>query len=259
MKSIWKGGVTFGLIYIPVNMYSATEPIRIDLDYLSRKDLAPIRYARIDTKTGREVPWKDVVKGYEYRRGDYVVLDEEDFAKVYIKKSKSIEIDSFVDSEEIDPKYFEKPYYLEPQKGAEKTYALLVEALKKTNKVGVAEFVFKNREHLCVLKPDGNMLILNQMRYKDEIRSTKDLNIPKEAKLDKKEINMAVDLVESMSERFKVNAYKDDYIDSLKKLIEAKAKKKKIKTPKGKAPKPTEVSELMEALRKSLEEVQIQR
>lgn len=259
MRAIWKGGISFGLIYIPVGLYSATEPVQIDLDMLSKKDLAPIRYARIDTKTGKEVAWKDIVKGFEYKKGDYVIIDENDFDKVDIKKSSSIEIQCFVNDDEIDPKYFEKPYYLEPVKGAEKTYALLVKALEKSKKVGVAEFVLRNRERLCILKPDKGMLILNQMRYEDEIRSPEDLNIKKDAKIQKNELDMAISLIDQMSDEFKSTDYKDDYIKGMKKLIEAKAKNKKVKIDKYTPQKATEVSDLMEQLKKSLESVEVKR
>lgn len=178
MKPIWSGGISFGLIYIPVNLYTATNPVELDLDLLSKNDLSPIRYARIDTKTGKEVAWKDVVKGFQFEKGDYVVLDEADFAKADMQRSKAINIECFVQEAEIDAKYFEKPYYLEPAEGAEKTYALLVDALSKSGKVGIAEFIFKNREHLCALQPEGNVLILNQMRYESEIRELTGLKIP---------------------------------------------------------------------------------
>src|SRR5690242_19878129 len=150
MRPIWTGGISFGLIYIPVNLFTATQAVELDLDLLSKKDKSPIRYARIDTHTGKEVAWKDVVKGFEYGKGDYVVLEEDDFDKVAIHRSKTIEIECFVNEDEIDSKYYEKPYYLEAGSGAEKTYALFAEALRKSKKVGIAEFVFKNKEHLCV-------------------------------------------------------------------------------------------------------------
>jgi len=252
MRPIWTGGISFGLIYIPVKLYSATQSVQIDLDMLSKKDLAPIKYARIDSETGKEVPWKDIVKGYQYSKGDYVILTDEDFEKVDIHKSKSIEISSFVDRDEIDPIYFDKPYYLEPDKEAGKTYELLVQALKKSNKVGVAEFVLRDREHLCILKPEGNVLILNQMRYESEIKPSSNLEIPKGADISEKEMKMAQTLIDSMSDKFDAGDYRDDYINGLKKIIEAKKHHKSVKSP-AKAPKATKSSDLMEELRKSLE------
>lgn len=257
MRPIWTGGISFGLIYIPLSMYTATESVEIDLDLLSKKNLSSIRYARIDEKTGKEVPWKDVVKGYKYNKGDYVILEPDDFDKVALHRSKTIEIDCFVDEDQIDTKFFEKPYYLEPADGAEKTYSLLVEALKKSKKVGVAEFIFKNREHLCAVKAEDDMLMLIQMRYETEIRDAKNLNIPKRSEPKEKELKLAVDLIENMTEKFDPSDFKDDYISSLKKIIEAKAKHKKVKISQKAQPKSTEVSELMDALQKSLAEIKV--
>lgn len=258
MRAMWTGGISFGLIFIPVNLYTATQNVQLDLDMLSKKDLSPIRYARIDKETGKEVPWKDIVKGFEYKKGDYVVLTDEDFDKVDIHRSNSIEITCFVDKEDIDPIYFDKPYYLEPGKGAEKTYLLLIKALKKTNKVGVAEFVLRNREHLCIIKPEGNMLILNQLRYDSEIKPTDKLNLPKNVKLSDKEIKMAEQLIDGLTEQFDPTDFKDDYITGIKKIIDAKINKKPIKSPKS-APKATDISDVMEQLQASLKEIESSR
>lgn len=256
---MWTGGISFGLIYIPVSLYTATQEVQLDLDMLSKKDLSPIRYARIDKETGKEVAWKDIVKGYQYQKGDYVVLTDDDFDKVDIHRSNSIEIQCFVDAEDIDPIYFDKPYYLEPAKGAEKTYSLLIRALKKSGKVGVAEFVFKNREHLCIIKPDGNMLILNQLRYKSEIKPTDKLNLPKDVKFSDKELDMAQQLIDGMSEQFDASEFKDDYIAGIKKIIDAKINKKPIKTTNNKAPKATDVADVMQQLQASLKQIESNR
>jgi len=256
MRPMWSGGISFGLIYIPVNLFTATEEIALDLDLLSKKDKAPIRYARIDTKSGKEVAWKDVVKGFEFNKGDYVILEDEDFDKVEIHRSKTIEIECFVKESDIDSKYYEKPYYLEPADGAEKTYALFAKALQKSKKVGVAEFVFKNKEHLCVLKFDGDILILNQLRYDTQIRDIKGLNLPKSFDVKEKELDLAMDLIEKMTEKFEPGQFQDDYINGLKKVIEAKSKNKTVKVDKdAKQPKATNMDELMESLKKSLENV----
>lgn len=217
MRPIWSGGISFGLIYIPVNLYTAVSSIEIDLDLLSKKDLSPIRYARIDESTGKEVPWKEVVKGYEYKKGDYVVLDQSDFDKIALHRSNTIEITSFVDGEDIDPMFFEKPYYLEPEKGAEKTYYILMQALKKSGKVGIAEFIFKNREHLCAICVENDLIVLNQLRYASEIRDMHDLNIPKKLAVQEKELNLATKLIDAMSDKFDPEDYTDDYIKALKK------------------------------------------
>lgn len=256
MRPVWTGGISFGLIYIPVNLYTAVTSVSIDLDLLSKKDLSPIRYARIDKKTGKEVPWKDVVKGYEYKKGDYVVLDNEDFEKIELHRSKTIEISSFVNKKEIDPVYYEKPYYLEPDKGAEKTYFILLQALKKSNKVGIAEFIFKNREHVCSISAEGNILQLNQMRYESELRDIHDLQIPKRVEVKEKELDLATKLIDAMTEKFDPKDYSDDYIGALKKIIESKKHHKTIHVSKS-APKPTDISEIMKELEKSLQEYSV--
>src|SRR5881275_2762189 len=153
MRSIWSGAISFGLVNIPVKLNSAVESSEgLDFDMLSKKDLAPIKYARIDSKTGKEVPWKEIVKGYQYVKGKYVVVTDEDFAKASPEKSKTIDIVQFVKEEEIDPVFYEKPYYITPDKGAEKSYQLLIKALEETETIGLAEFMLRNRVHMCAIK-----------------------------------------------------------------------------------------------------------
>ncbi len=252
MRPIWTGGITFGLVFIPIKLYSATKAVEIDLDLLSKKDKSPIRYARIDVKTGKEVAWKDVVKGYEHKKGDYVVLEPDDFDKVDMDKSQNLEISSFVDEDEIDPIHFETPYYLEPDPKAKKLYALLNKTLKKSKKVGVAEFVMRNRERLCVIAPRGNMLILNQMRYEDEIRDSGELEIPGKTDVDSKELDMATELIDKMTEKFDISDYQDDYIKKLKKLIDAKAKHKTVRVDKPTKRETASESNLTKLLQESL-------
>jgi DNA end-binding protein Ku len=252
MRAIWSGSLSFGLVNIPVKLYSATGENKLELDMLHKKDLSPIRYARICRADGKEIAYEDIVKGYEYRPGDYVVLTDEDFKKANVEKTKAIEIQEFSKESEIDTIYFEKPYYLEPEKGAEKAYALLRESLKKSKKVGIAKFVLRNRERLAAIKPSGNVLVLEQMRFNQEIRDPKELNLPDSKKAGNKEIDIALALIEQLTEAFDPTVFKDTYTDELKKVIEAKAKGKPIKA-KGKEPTPTEVSDLMAVLKKSLE------
>ena len=254
MRPVWTGGISFGLIFIPVKMYTAVSTVEIDLDLLSKKEKHPIRYARIDKVTGKEVAWMDVVKGFAVKKGDYVVLDDEDFEKVALHRSETIEVVSFVDKEEIDPMLFEKPYYLEPDKGASKTYYILLKALEKTGKVGVAEFIFKNREHVCCLTAENGMIILNQMRYAAELKEAKELDIPKSAKVSDKELNLAVRLVEEMSDKFDPKDYTDDYLEALQKIIAAKKSKKHVKVKQLDKPDATDVSKIIDQLEKSLKE-----
>jgi DNA end-binding protein Ku len=252
MRAIWSGAISFGLVNIPVKLYSAAGDNNLDFDMLAKQDLSPIRYARIATSDGREVAYKDIVKGYEIEKGRYVVLNDKDFEKANAKKTKSIEILNFVKEDEIDPIYFEKPYYLEPDKTAAKPYALLREALRKSKKVGIATFVLRNREHIAVLKASGDVIILNQLRYHAAVRDPSGLNLPGENAISSKELDMANKLIDQLTEKFKPEQFQDTYIDELKKLIEAKAEGKTIE-PKGEAPEPTKVKDLMDILKASLD------
>lgn len=252
MRAIWNGSISFGLINIPVRMYSAVNPRQgIDLDMLHKEDHSPIRYARICRKDGEEVPWEDIVKGYEYRDGDYIVLTKKEMDKLDIKKTETVDIKQFVDEDEIDIRYFERPYYLEPVKGGEKAYTLLRESLQKSKKVALTDYVFHEREHIGVIKPVGKALVLNQMRYPTDIRSGSELNFPK-SDVDKKELDMALKLIKQETKPFIPEDYKDTYTDELEDLIKAKAKGKKPPKHKGKAPSKTESKDLMNALKASL-------
>lgn len=250
MRSIWTGAISFGLVNIPVKLYSAVQQQELDLDMLSKKDLSPIRYARISKSTGKEVDYKDIVKGYEYEKGHYVVVTDEDFRKASPEKSKTIDIRDFVNEDEIESIFFEKPYYLEPDKGAAKAYTLLMKALEKSKKVGIAQFMIRNRERIGALKVVDGVLVLNQLRYASEVRSTEELNIPEE-KLSPKEIDLAMKLIDQLTEKFEPRAYKDTYVEELKKIIEAKAHGKKIKAPAVKKPK-ANVKDIMSVLQQSL-------
>lgn len=252
--SVWKGALSFGLIHIPVRVYSASRARELKFKLLHNKDLSEIRYARICKSDGKEIPWEDIVKGYEYRPGDYVVLTDEDFEKANIKKTKTIEILDFTDEGQIDTIYYETPYYLEPEKGAEKAYALLREALKSSNKVAVGRFVVRNHEHLGVIKPHDNVLVLNQLRYDSEIINPKGLNIPKKESIPKKELEIALDLIDQLTKPFKPRDYSDTYTDEIKEVIAKKAKGKKVTIKKGQIPKATKVHDIMSLLKESLEQ-----
>jgi DNA end-binding protein Ku len=218
---------------------------------LSKKDLAPIRYARIDSKTGKEVPWKDIVKGFQYTKGKYVVVTDEDFAKASPEKSKTIDIIQFVKEEEIDPIFYEKPYYLIPDKGADKSYQLLIKALEETKTVGLAEFMLRNRMHICALKAYDGVLLLNQMRYHEEIREVPEVD-KKGTKISPKEIQLATKLIHQLTEAFDPAAFKDTYVSELKKVIKAKAAGKDIHIAEPKKATAT-VKDLMEVLKQSLD------
>lgn len=253
MRSLWKGSISFGLVNIPVKMYVASQEKEFKFVMLHKKDLSQIRYSRICKAEEKEVPWQEIVKGYEYEPGEYVVLDEEDFKKANLTKSKTIEILDFVKADEIDTIFYSKPYFLEPEKNADKAYVLLRDALRKSKKVGIAKFVIHNREHVAVIKPHENALILNELRYVDEVVLPKGLNFPENEKASAKELDVALKLVEQLTTSFKPQKYKDTYAEEIKAIIEQKAKGKKI-YPKGKEPKPSKVQDIMSLLKASLEE-----
>lgn len=228
MRAIWSGAIGFGLVNIPVKLYSATQQSELDLDMLDKKDHANIKFQRVNANTGKVVPWENIERGYKID-DHYVVVTEDDFQRASPEKTKIIEIAEFVDEKEIDSMYYEKPYYLQPEKSGTKAYALLRDALKKTGKVGLGTYVLRNRESLVIIKPLDDILVLNQIRFQQEIRDHDELKIPAgESKPN--EIKMAVQLINQLTTDFDISKYKDTYSDKLLKLIKAKAKGKKITT-----------------------------
>jgi DNA end-binding protein Ku len=229
MRSIWTGAIGFGLVNIPIKMYSAVQASELDLDMLDKKDHANIKFKRVNENTGKEVEWANIVKGYKLD-DRYVVLTDEDFAKASPEKSKIIGIEEFIEEHEIDSMYYETPYYLEPEKSGAKAYALLRDALHKTGKVAFGSFVLRNKEGLCVIKPVEEVLVLNRIRWAQEIRSSDELNIPAGSSKPA-EMKMAIELIDRLSGSFDISKYKDTYSDELMKLIKAKAKGKKPAAP----------------------------
>jgi DNA end-binding protein Ku len=230
MKSIWTGTIGFGLVNIPVKMFSATQNSELDLDMLDKKDLANIHFKRVNERTGKEVSWENIVKGYKYN-DRYVILGPKDFEMANAKKTKVIEISTFVKEAEIDTIYYETPYYLEPEKSGVRAYALLREALFKTGKVGIASFVMRNKESLAILRPVGKAILLNRIRFQEEIRDATDLHLPAQSDIKPGELQMAVTLVNQLSSKFNIGAYKDTYTSELLKRIKIKAKGLKVKEP----------------------------
>lgn len=226
MRAIWTGSLGFGLVNIPIKLYSAVEDSSLDLDMLDKKDHGKIRFKRVNENTGKEVAWENIVRGYKVGE-KYVVLDKTDFEKAAPEKTKHIEIKQFVTVNEIDSSFFEAPYYLEPDKTGVRAYSLLRDALAKTGKAGVGMFVMHNREHVCIIKAGGDALILNRIRFAEEIRSPKDLNLPK-AKSKPGELKMAVSLIGQLTKPFNVSKYRDDYTGNLMKVIKAKSKGKSL-------------------------------
>lgn len=253
MRSIWTGSISFGLVNIPIKMYSGSESRQgLDLDMLHKEDHSPIRYARICRQDGEEIPYDEIVKGYEYREGDYVVLTKEDFKKADARKTQTIEIKQFVEEEEIDSRYYDKPYFLEPGKGADRAYALLRDALEKSGKIALAKYAMRARDNMAAIKPLGNALILNQMRFPSDLRNPKGLNFPDKKAADEDEIKMAIALIDQQTKPFIAEDWHDTYTEELEEIIEEKAKGKKPKA-RGKQPTDTKVKDLMSTLKASLE------
>jgi DNA end-binding protein Ku len=249
---MWSGFVSFGLINIPMKLYSASEDHSLHFSLYHEKDNAPIRYARICTQEGVEIPWEEVVKGYERAEGDVVILTSEDFAAAKVQHEKVIEILTFVDLAEIPPFFYEKPYYLEPSKGGSKSYFLLLAALRESKKVGVARFLLHNIEHYAVLLPTEHVLILNQIRMLEDIRDYTSLNL-EPVRVTDQEVNLAVELIDRLTGHFEPQAFHDVYKERLAEIVEEKARGKKVKVGKRKEVASTKVVDLMSVLKKSLE------
>jgi DNA end-binding protein Ku len=255
-RAIWKGSISFGLVNIPIALYPATRREEFKFRLLRKSDLSPVNYKRVAEKDGKEVAWDEIVKGYEYEKGKYVILKDEDFQRVDLEATQTVDIQDFVEQQEIDPIFFYKPYYLEPQKGGDKAYALLRDALKDSGKVGIAKVVIKTREYLAGVKPEDGVLVLELMHFADELADPGKLHVPKKTEVGKREMNMAKSLIDGMSSKWNPEKYKDDYREALMEVIEEKVEAggKEIEEKPKKAPKPTKVIDLVSVLQKSLEQ-----
>lgn len=250
MRAIWDGSINFGLVNIPVRMYSGSDKHEgIGFDMLRERDHSPIHYKRV-ADDGHEVPYEDIVKGYEYQKGEYVVVTAEDFDKANAHKTQNITIKQFVQSGELDSRYFDKPYYLEPDENANETYHLLREALDQTDRIAIASFVLHGRESLAAIEPIGNILVLNQLRWPADLRDPAELNVGG-AKIGKTELSMAIKLINQHSKPFDPKAWHDTYTEELKALIDHKLKGKKITTASPPA-RPTTAKDLAQTLKDSL-------
>src|SRR6195256_4465362 len=251
MRPTWKGSISFGLVYIPIAVYPATREEKLSFRQLRKRDLSPIKYKKVAEADMKEVPADEIVKGFEYERGRYIVLSDEDFEKVRIESTHSIDITDFVEMDKVDPKFFYKPYFLEPGKGGEKAYALLHKALSGTGKIGIAKVVIANREYLAAVKPDGLFLVLELMHFASEVLTPEELNRPK-TELNDKELKMANALIESMSSDWEPQKYRDEYRGAVRKMIEKKEKNKQLPAAAPAAPKATNVVDLVKVLQESL-------
>lgn len=251
MKAIWSGTIGFGLVNIPVKLYAATQSSELELDMLDKRDHANIRYLKVNGNTGKEVALNDIVKGYKYN-DEYVIVDDSDFEAANAKKTKTIEIENFVKIEEVDTIYYENSYYVAPDTNGSKAYYLLQQALLKTGKVGIASFVMRSKEKLALIRATEKLIVLHRLHFYEEIRDVKDLNLTEKSAFKGKEIEMAVSLINQVSDKFDITAYKNTYSEELMKIIEQKARG--IKKPKVKMDVVhSKSTDLMSQLKASLE------
>ena len=257
-RGLWKGAISFGLVNVPVELHSAKRRAsELDMTMLDKRDLAPVGYKRVNKATGKEVPWAEVVKGYEYRNDKYVVLSDEDFRRANPEAAKTVDIQAFVELADIAPQYFETPYYLIPGKRGEKAYALLRDTLKKAGKAGIATVMIRTKQYLAALIAQDELLVLNTLRYHDELKKASDFDIP-DVKVSAKEMDMAMRLVDDMADKWQPARYKDTFKDDLLKRIEEKVdagQTEEITEPEkgAREPKSADVVDLMSLLKKSIE------
>ena len=252
-RSMWKGSLAFGLVNIPIELYSATRDHRPKFRLLHAKDEAPIRYERVCQTEGKPVGWEDLVKGYEYERGRFVVLTKDDFKTAAVEKTKTIDIIDFVDPKEVDERYFETPYYLQPAKGAERSYALLREAIRESGKLGVSKIILRDAQHLAAVEAIGDALVLTMMRFADELADLADFRFPKAEGIRPAEMKMARQLIDSLSADWDPEKYTDEYRDNLMKVIQAKLKGRRPRLQERETAQSADVVDLMARLRASLE------
>jgi len=262
-RPIWNGTISFGLLNVPVQLHSGERSVDLHFRMLDSRDNSPVRYERINSDSGEEVPWKEIVKGFEYSKGSYVVIDEEDIRKAAPESTETVEIEAFCDRDEIDPMYFEKPYYLVPSKKAEKGYVLLREVLAKTNKVGIARVVIRTRQYLAALSPRGDALMLDLMRFPQEIVKADEFELPKgnskSYRVTPAELGMATQLIEAMTKKWSADDYQDEFRAKLRKIIDEQIARqkgnKKVRETEAAAPAEatTNVVDFMELLKRSLD------
>src|SRR5918994_562363 len=240
-RAMWKGAIAFGLVNIPVELYSAVRDHRPKFRLLHAKDESPVHYERVCQSEGKPVGWEDLVKGFEYEKGQFVVLTKDDFKTAALQKTKTIDILDFVDPKEVDERYFETPYYLQAGKGADRAYALIREAIRESGKIGIAKIILRDAQHLAAVEAIGDALVLTMMRFADELANLDDFRFPKADGIRPGEMNMALQLIDSLSARWEPEKYTDEYKDNLMKVIQAKLKGKKPKLQERETPQTAEV------------------
>jgi DNA end-binding protein Ku len=255
MRALWKGTISFGLVNIPVSLFPATRREDLKFHLLRRSDLSPINYKRVAEADGKEVPWDQIVKGYEYEKGKFVVLKEEDFARVDVEATRTVDIINFVEIDEVDPLLFYKPYFLEVQRGGDKAYVLLRDSLAESHRIAIAKVVIRERQHLAAIKPQNKGLILELMHFPEELLNTSEFKTPAVKSIRKNEMQMAKQLIESMSSEWDPSQYSAEYHHALEKMIEKKIESGgKAAPPPAKKKRPTNVVDLMSVLQQSLRE-----
>ena len=255
MRAIWKGHISFALVTIPISLFSATKRNELSFHYLHKKDMSPVSYKRFCDTEDVEVPWDEITRGYEYEKGQYIEITDEDIDRADVEFTKTIQIMEFVKEAEIDPVYFDKPYYLEPQKGGERAYALMREALSQSKRVGIAKMVMKTKEHLAAVKAVGDLITVQTMRFSHEIVDSGELNLPK-AEISQKEMDLANTLIDSMTDTFQPEKYKDEYYEKVMEVVQNKIQGVAPQAPAVAAKAPGKVVDLMEILKQSLKETQ---
>lgn len=255
MRAIWKGAISFGLVNIPIALYPATRTEELKFRLLRASDHSPVNYKRVAEADGKEVPWDQIVKGYEHEKGKFVILKDEDFQRVDIEATQTVDIARFVQLEEVNPTFFHKPYFMEPQKGGDKAYVLLREALQASGKIAIAKVVIRTRQHLAAVKPQGKGLMLELMHFANELIDVEEFKLPATKEVGKKELQMAEALIDSMSGEWEPEEFVDEYKAALEKVIEEKVEKGDKAAPKAvRKVKPTNVIDLVAILQQSLDE-----
>jgi DNA end-binding protein Ku len=255
MRSIWRGAISFGLVNIPIGLYPATRREELKFRFLRASDLSPVNYKRVAEADGKEVPWDQIVKGYEHEKGKFVALKEEDFKRADIEATETVDIINFVELEEVDPLLFYKPYYMEVGRGADKAYVLLREALVKNNKIGIATVVIRARQHLAAIKPQKKGLMMELMRFPEELVDISEFKAPAESRVSKQELKMASKLVQSMTSRWKPEQYQDEYRRALERIIEEEIEHPEKPLPaKPRKQRPSNIIDLVSVLEKSIQE-----
>jgi DNA end-binding protein Ku len=253
-RSLWKGSISFGLVNIPVELHTAVRDHRPRFRMLHASDKSPVKYERVCIRDGHPVAWEDLVKGYEYSKGHFVILTRDDFKAAAVEKTRTIDIVDFVESDAVDDRFFETPYYLTPSKGGERAYALLREAIRESDRIGIAKFILRDAQHLCAIEVIEDALVLSVMRFADELAEPKELGFPSSTGIRKAELDMAKALVNSLAAEWNPEKYTDEYVDNLMKIIKGKVKGKKVTLETAATPRKGEVVDLMERLRRSLDQ-----